>query len=130
MATGVDWLFAARHQQINMMEVLQELVLQKVESVHIMAEQLQMTIQVVLQYVRIEFPGIPLTATANSEINGLTLYAVGSGTTIDHIQVSYSGDDSYEWFGGSVNANTLLLTEAGMMTGILITDLVEKYSFL
>jgi hypothetical protein len=62
----------------------------------------------VLQYVRIEFPGIPLTATANSEINGLTLYAVGSGTTIDHIQVSYSGDDSYEWFGGSVNAKYLV----------------------
>lgn len=62
----------------------------------------------VLQYVRIEFPGIPLTATANSEINGLTLYAVGSGTTIDHIQVSYSGDDSFEWFGGSVNAKYLV----------------------
>jgi hypothetical protein len=61
-----------------------------------------------LQYVRIEFPGIPLTATANSEINGLTLYSVGSGTTIDHIQVSYSGDDSYEWFGGNVNARYLV----------------------
>jgi hypothetical protein len=62
----------------------------------------------VLQYVRIEFPGIGLTATANSEINGLTLYAVGSGTTIDHIQVSYSGDDSYEWFGGTVNMKYLV----------------------
>jgi hypothetical protein len=62
----------------------------------------------VLQYVRIEFPGIGLTATANSEINGLTLYAVGSGTTIDHIQVSYSGDDSYEWFGGTVNSKYLV----------------------
>lgn len=62
----------------------------------------------ILQYVRIEFPGLPLTATANSEINGLTLYAVGSGTTIDHIQVSYSGDDSYEWFGGSVNCKYLV----------------------
>jgi hypothetical protein len=62
----------------------------------------------VLQYVRIEFPGIPLTSTANSEINGLTLYAVGSGTTIDHIQVSFSGDDSYEWFGGAVNCKYLV----------------------
>jgi hypothetical protein len=62
----------------------------------------------VLQYVRIEFPGIALTATANSEINGLTLYSVGSGTTIDHIQVSYSGDDSYEWFGGTVNCKYLV----------------------
>ncbi len=62
----------------------------------------------VLQFVRIEFTGIPLTSTANSEINGLTLYSVGSGTTIDHIQVSYCGDDSYEWFGGSVNAKYLV----------------------
>ena len=62
----------------------------------------------ILQYVRIEFPGIPLTATPNSEINGLTLYSVGSGTTLDHIQVSYSGDDSYEWFGGTVNAKYLV----------------------
>lgn len=62
----------------------------------------------ILQYVRIEFPGIALTATANSEINGLTLYAVGRGTAIDHIQVSYSGDDSYEWFGGTVNCKYLV----------------------
>lgn len=62
----------------------------------------------VLQYVRIEFPGIPLTATANSELNGLTLYAVGRGTTIDHVQVSYSGDDSFEWFGGTVNCKYLV----------------------
>jgi hypothetical protein len=62
----------------------------------------------VLEYVRIEFPGIPLTSTANSEINGLTLYSVGTGTTIDHIQVSFSGDDSYEWFGGTVNCKYLV----------------------
>jgi hypothetical protein len=62
----------------------------------------------VLQYVRIEFGGIALSNAANSEINGLTLYAVGSGTTIDHIQVSYSGDDSFEWFGGTVNAKNLI----------------------
>ncbi|MCF2445438.1 IPT/TIG domain-containing protein [Dyadobacter sp. CY345] len=59
-----------------------------------------------LQYVRIEFPGIALTA--GNEINGLTLYAVGSGTTIDHVQVSYAGDDSFEWFGGTVNAKNLV----------------------
>jgi hypothetical protein len=62
----------------------------------------------ILQYVRIEFPGIALTAVENSEINGLTLYSVGSATTIDHIQVSYSGDDSYEWFGGTVNCKYLV----------------------
>ncbi len=62
----------------------------------------------ILSYVRIEFAGIPLSATPNSEINGLTLYAVGKNTQIDHIQVSYSGDDSYEWFGGSVNCKYLI----------------------
>lgn len=61
-----------------------------------------------LQYVRIEFPGISLTTSANSEINGLTMYGVGSGTTINYVQVSYSGDDSYEWFGGSVNSKYLV----------------------
>ena len=59
-----------------------------------------------LQYVRIEFAGIALQP--DKEINGLTLCAVGSGTTIDHIQVSYSGDDSFEWFGGTVNAKHLI----------------------
>lgn len=61
-----------------------------------------------LQYVRIEFPGIALTGSTNSEVNGLSLYGVGSGTTIDHVQVSYSGDDSFEWFGGTVNAKYLV----------------------
>lgn len=59
-----------------------------------------------LSFVRIEFPGIAFQP--NNEINGLTLAGVGSGTTIDHIQVSYSGDDSYEWFGGAVNSKRII----------------------
>ncbi|MCY7352835.1 MAG: IPT/TIG domain-containing protein [Cytophagaceae bacterium] len=59
-----------------------------------------------LKYVRIEFGGIALTA--GSEINGLTMYGVGSGTTIDYVQVSYGGDDAFEWFGGTVNAKHLV----------------------
>lgn len=59
-----------------------------------------------LKYVRIEFPGIPFQP--NQEINGLTLGGVGTGTTIENIQISYSGDDSYEWFGGAVNAKRLV----------------------
>jgi len=59
-----------------------------------------------LKYVRIEFPGIAFEL--NNEINGLTMGGVGSGTTIDYVQVSYSGDDSFEWFGGSVNAKHLI----------------------
>ena len=60
----------------------------------------------VMQYVRIEYPGIAFSL--NNEINGLTFGGVGNGTQIDHIQVSYSGDDSYEWFGGTVNCKYLI----------------------
>jgi hypothetical protein len=60
----------------------------------------------ILKYVRIEFPGIAFQP--DKEINGLTLGGVGSGTTIDYVQVSFCGDDSYEWFGGSVNAKHLI----------------------
>lgn len=60
----------------------------------------------VLSYVRIEFAGYPFKT--DKEINGLTLGSVGSGTTLNHIQVSYSNDDSFEWFGGTVNADHLI----------------------
>jgi hypothetical protein len=60
----------------------------------------------ILKYVRVEFAGIPFLA--DKEINGITFGGVGSGTTVDYVQVSYSGDDSYEWFGGSVNAKHLV----------------------
>ena len=60
----------------------------------------------VFSYVRIEFPGIAFIP--NKEINGLTFGSVGSKTKIDHVQVSFSGDDSYEWFGGTVDAKYLI----------------------
>lgn len=60
----------------------------------------------VLSYVRIEFAGYPFHP--DQEINGLTLGSVGNGTKIDHVQVSYSNDDSFEWFGGTVNCKYLV----------------------
>ena len=62
----------------------------------------------VFRYVRIEFPGINLTGISGNEINGLTMGGVGSRTVIEYVQVSYSGDDSYEWFGGTVNCRHLI----------------------
>jgi hypothetical protein len=62
----------------------------------------------VMKYVRIEFPGINLTGTSGNEINGLTMGGVGSKTVLENIQVSYCGDDSFEWFGGTVNAKYLI----------------------
>ncbi|HQY20793.1 MAG TPA: T9SS type A sorting domain-containing protein [Ignavibacteria bacterium] len=65
-----------------------------------------------LRYVRIEFPGVNLTGVSGNEINGLTMGGVGSKTVIDYVQVSYSGDDSFEWFGGTVNCKHLISYKA------------------
>lgn len=60
----------------------------------------------IIRYVRIEFSGI--AADPNSEINGLTLGGVGNGTVIENVQVSYGNDDSYEFFGGTVNCKNMI----------------------
>lgn len=59
-----------------------------------------------LTYVRIEYGGYRFQL--NNEINGLTLGGVGAGTTIHHVQVSYSNDDAYEFFGGTVSPHHLV----------------------
>jgi hypothetical protein len=60
----------------------------------------------ILKYVRVEFAGIEYST--DNEINGITLGSIGDATVIDYVQVSYSGDDSFEWFGGTVNAQHLI----------------------
>jgi hypothetical protein len=60
----------------------------------------------VLNYVRIEFAGIELTP--NNETNSLTMGGVGNGTDIDYVQISYGGDDGFEWFGGTVNCKHII----------------------
>ncbi len=60
----------------------------------------------IVRYVRIEYAGISFFT--GSETNGLTMGGVGLGTTIDYVQVSHGGDDSFEWFGGSVNCKHLV----------------------
>lgn len=60
----------------------------------------------IVRYLRIEFGG--LAFETNKEINGLTLGGVGAATEINHVQVSHSNDDSFEWFGGNVNSSYLI----------------------
>ena len=60
----------------------------------------------VLKYVRIEYAGVPIIP--NAEINSLTMGSVGSGTKLEYIQASYGLDDSFEWFGGTVDAKYLI----------------------
>ncbi|MEO7530239.1 MAG: hypothetical protein ABIS69_02475 [Sediminibacterium sp.] len=60
----------------------------------------------ILRYVRIEYAGYAFLP--DKEINGLTFGGVGNQTIIDYVQVSYANDDSFEWFGGSVNCKHLI----------------------
>lgn len=60
----------------------------------------------VMRYVRIEYSGNKIKM--DEEFNGLTLAGVGRNTAIDHIQVSYSNDDSFELYGGSVELKNVI----------------------
>ncbi|TCJ18797.1 hypothetical protein EPD60_03285 [Flaviaesturariibacter flavus] len=59
-----------------------------------------------LKYVRIEYAGYAFLP--DKELNGLSLYAVGRGTTISYVEVAWAADDSFEWFGGTVNADHII----------------------
>ncbi|MFZ5720272.1 MAG: hypothetical protein ACOY5Y_12515 [Pseudomonadota bacterium] len=61
-----------------------------------------------LRYVQVRYPGFEVQP--NRELNGITLGGVGSGTTIDHVQVHNSSDDGIEFFGGTVNVKHVVLT--------------------
>lgn len=64
-----------------------------------------------LQFVIVEYAGSRLTN--DDELNGIAFQGVGSGTTVDHIQVHNNLDDGIEWFGGTVNAKFVAVTGAG-----------------
>jgi len=65
----------------------------------------------IIKYVSIRHGGAEIGE--GNEINGLTLGGVGSGTTIDHVEVIANVDDGIEFFGGTVNASHLLVWGQG-----------------
>lgn len=66
--------------------------------------------QGILQYVRVEFGGFPISP--DNELNCVAFQGVGSGTTVDYVEGLYGGDDAFEFFGGSVNAKHLVAVGA------------------
>lgn len=64
-----------------------------------------------LRYVSIRYGGTSIGD--GNEINGLTLGGVGSGTTIDHVEVFNNADDGFEFFGGTVNTSYLVSAGCG-----------------
>ena len=66
-----------------------------------------------LRYVRIEFAGYDISNGAGQELNSLSSYAVGRGTTYEYIQTMAGLDDSFEWWGGGVDGRYLVSYESG-----------------
>ncbi|WP_320816135.1 hypothetical protein [Flavobacterium sp.] len=61
-----------------------------------------------IRYLRIEYSGA--IYNANKEFNALSLFGVGSGTTIEYVQFYRSSDDGVEFFGGTVNTSYIVST--------------------
>ena len=64
-----------------------------------------------LNYLRVSFAGSQINST--DELNGIAFQGVGSGTTVEYVQVHNNVDDGVEFFGGNVNAKYLVLTGIG-----------------
>lgn len=64
-----------------------------------------------LKYVRVEFAGF--APSLNNELNSFTFATVGSGTKLSYLQSMAGLDDSYEWFGGTVDADHIVSYESG-----------------
>jgi hypothetical protein len=60
-----------------------------------------------INYLIIKGTGAQINA--DSQYNGVSLYAVGSGTTISNVAVLNGSDDGIEFFGGTVSASNLYL---------------------
>lgn len=63
------------------------------------------------RFASIRYGGISIGA--GNEINGLTMGALGSETTIEYVEVFNNQDDGFEWFGGNVDANHLVVSRVG-----------------
>jgi len=64
----------------------------------------------ILRYVRVQYSGG--AADGQSENNGFSFYGVGSGTTVEYIQVFEGKDDGVEFFGGTVNVDYVSVVNA------------------
>ncbi|MFC7050292.1 hypothetical protein [Emcibacter nanhaiensis] len=61
-----------------------------------------------LKFVQVKYAGFKVNAI--SELNGIAMQGIGSGTEVDYVQVHNNSDDGIEFFGGTVNAKHLVVT--------------------
>ncbi|MFD2743596.1 MULTISPECIES: hypothetical protein [Sphingobacterium] len=60
-----------------------------------------------IRYLRLEYTGYSFND--EKEFNGLSMFAVGKGTTIEYVQAYEGSDDGFEWFGGTVDSRYLVV---------------------
>ncbi|WP_299062593.1 hypothetical protein [uncultured Polaribacter sp.] len=84
--------------------------------------------------------GTGAAINADSEYNGISLYAVGSGTTIENVAIINGADDGIEFFGGTVSVTNIYLenneddavdwTEGwnGTVTNTYISHTIDNFS--
>jgi hypothetical protein len=63
-----------------------------------------------LEYVRVEYAGFALSD--GNELNGITFYACGTATNVNHVQVHMGLDDGIECFGGTFDMDHIVITGA------------------
>lgn len=59
-----------------------------------------------IRYLRLEYTGFAYNS--EKEFNGLSLFGVGNGTTIEYVQLHAGSDDGVEFFGGTVNTKYIV----------------------
>lgn len=64
-----------------------------------------------IKYVSIRHGGTNIGS--GNEINGLSLGGVGTGTTVENIEIVANQDDGIEWFGGTVNVKNVVIWNVG-----------------
>ncbi|WP_303318756.1 hypothetical protein Q4Q34_09155 [Flavivirga abyssicola] len=92
----------------------------------------------IIRYLQIVGTGAQINT--ESQYNGVSFYAVGSGTLVDHVAVINGSDDGVEFFGGTVSASNLYLenndddsidwTEGwnGSITNAYISNTIANFS--
>jgi hypothetical protein len=79
-----------------------------------------------IKYLRVEYPGYQYSAS--KEFNGVSFFGVGSGTTVENVQVVESSDDGFEWFGGTVNTKNLVVLNTASAVGDDLFDWTEGWT--
>ncbi len=85
----------------------------------------------IIKYVSIRHGGTDIGA--GNEINGLTLGAVGSATTIDYVEVLSNNDDGIEFFGGKPRISHILVNNCkddGLDYDIAFRGYIQFYAVI